>query len=157
MFGRRSDTCVYQATRYELRTRLFGGTFKGELRKLCERGMRCDGAMIIISRGSLDDCDDQVIRLRVILQRNTTDQPPSGDSESVSRRCWSSTLPLVFSIQAAFFFRSTKREPARTAVIDEGGTRRKPGPILRGELGEVGKSSEEMISPGRTTVPPAMI
>lgn len=64
------------------------------------------------------------------------------------------TLPLVFSIQIALFLRSIVREPARTAVIDEGGTWRKPGPILRGEaLGRLGKISEEIVSPGRMTVP----
>lgn len=50
------------------------------------------------------------------------------------------------------------REPASTAVIDEGGTWRKPGPILRGEaLGRLGKILEDIVSPGRMTVPVAIM
>lgn len=50
-----------------------------------------------------------------------------------------------------FFLRSMWTEPARQAVITDGGTCRNPGPIFNGMegLAELGSSSEEMLSPGR--------
>ncbi len=64
------------------------------------------------------------------------------------------TLPLLFSTQIAFFFRSIQRGPARTAVMVAGGVWRSPGPSLRGRdgLDGMGRMSGEMTSPGSTSV-----
>lgn len=64
------------------------------------------------------------------------------------------TRPELCSTQTAFFLRSIWTEPAREAVIVDGGTCRRPGPIFIGmkELGGIGRASTEILSPGRTSV-----
>lgn len=53
----------------------------------------------------------------------------------------------------AFFLWSMHSEPARVVVMVEGGVCRRPGPSLRGMEGMegIGRTSDEMVSPGRTT------
>ncbi len=67
---------------------------------------------------------------------------------------WGFTLPLLFSTQIAFFFWSIHSEPAMTEVIVDGGVWRRPGPNFSGRDGleGIGRTSEEIVSPGRTTV-----
>ena len=68
------------------------------------------------------------------------------------------TLPLLFSTHIAFFFWSMRNGPATTDVMVEGGRCRKPGPSLSGIEGleGIGRTSEEIVSPGRTRVSVAM-
>ena len=64
----------------------------------------------------------------------------------------SSTLPLLFSTQIAFFFWSMHSEPASTEVMVDGGVWRSPGPSLSASFGleGMGRMSGEMVSPGST-------
>lgn len=64
------------------------------------------------------------------------------------------TRPALCSTQIAFFLRSIWTEPAREAVIVDGGTCRRPGPSFMEMEGlrEDGSASIEMLSPGRTRV-----
>lgn len=66
----------------------------------------------------------------------------------------SSTLPLLFSTQIAFFFWSMHSEPARTEVMVDGGVWRRPGPSLSGRDGleGMGRTEGEMTSPGITII-----
>ena len=74
------------------------------------------------------------------------------------RRRRAVTRPLLFSTQMAFFLLSIHNEPADTGVMVEGDTSRKPGPSLRGILGfeGVGRTSEEISSPGSTSICPTI-
>lgn len=66
----------------------------------------------------------------------------------------SCTLPLLFSTHIAFFLWSMHSEPARTEVIVDGGVWRRPGPSLSAwdGLEGIGSVSEEMTSPGNTSI-----
>lgn len=54
-----------------------------------------------------------------------------------------STLPVLCSTHIAFFLVSMQREPAKTAVMVDGGVCCSPGPSLSGieELGGIGRHS----------------
>lgn len=64
------------------------------------------------------------------------------------------TRPLLCSTQMAFFFWSTQSSPARTGVIVDGGTWRRPGPSFSvdDELIGTGSTSAGSSSPGRTSL-----
>lgn len=63
------------------------------------------------------------------------------------------TLPLLYSIHAAFFFASVTRAPAIVALIVSGGMCCSPGPRVRALFffAGVGSEAEDIWSPGRTT------
>lgn len=67
-----------------------------------------------------------------------------------------STLPLLYSTEAAFFLVSVTRAPATVERTVLGGTCRRPGPSLSVFLLPVpvpiGSASGGMASPGRTSV-----